>query len=151
MKTMLYSLVALVVFMLVMLAVLSYLSHQQPQLGLLGTKLHPCPETPNCVCSEVKGAASTVAPLSFQGDPKQAWDKAKKVVLDMGGEIISESENYVRFGFTSRIMQFVDDVELRLEPESHIIHIRSASRVGHSDMGVNHARVTEISRNFMQD
>ena len=63
----------------------------------------------------------------------------------MGGRIEAESDHYLAATFSSAIFGFVDDLEIRVDSSERVIHIRSASRVGHSDMGVNRKR-TELLR-----
>jgi len=147
-KTALYSVAALVIFVLLSLAVLSMFSRQQPLLGLRSGKLLPCPETPNCVCSEAAGLASSIAPIAVNAEPQAALEHLKSVLKQQGGEIITESENYLRLSFSTRIFRFVDDLELRLDFPNKLIHVRSASRVGHSDLDANRLRVEAIRAAF---
>lgn len=123
-------------------------SHGLPSLGLIDGKLAPCPDSPNCVCSEYDGKVSHVEPLAFTGDPQSAWKKAREAVLNIGGNIEKELDGYLWATFTSRLFRFVDDLELRMEGTSHNIHVRTASRVGNSDFGVNRKRVQNLRNNF---
>ena len=68
----------------------------------------------------------------------------------MGGIIQVESDNYLAVTFTSAIFKFVDDLEIRIDSTQKVIHIRSASRVGYSDMGVNKKR-TELLRKLFNN
>ena len=65
----------------------------------------------------------------------------KIVILKMGGNVQVESGNYLAAIFTSVIFKFVDDLEIRIDSTPEVIHIRSASRVGYSDMDVNKKRM----------
>jgi len=65
----------------------------------------------------------------------------KDIIREMCGTIHSEGNNYIAATFSSRIFRFVDDFEIRVDPALRIIHIRSASRVGRGDMGINKKRV----------
>ena len=65
-------------------------------------------------------------------------------------KIVSEQDNYLHIEFTSRIMRFVDDVEFYFNDTKKIIQVRSASRVGRSDFGVNRKRVEMIRSEFEQ-
>lgn len=129
-------------------AFLSVLSRKQPVLGLEDGKLLPCPGTPNCVCSEYPKSPGYVSSLPVTAN--EAWDKIKQVVVTMGGEIMTEKTGYLRASFTTRLFRYVDDVELRLDKNHQVIHIRSASRVGHSDMGLNKKRVARMRAMFDQ-
>jgi uncharacterized protein (DUF1499 family) len=118
-----------------------------------GGKLAPCPASPNCVCSQCDGAdqAHAVDPLAFSGEPDAAWERLKRVLEAHPRTRITErTEAYLRAECTSLLFRFVDDVELLLDRDARLIHVRSASRVGHSDLGVNRARVEAIRRAFDQ-
>lgn len=116
--------------------------------GLLDGQLHPCPETPNCVCSEFPREVAFIAPLMFEGDVRAAWSRAQRVVLEMGGEISRLDDDYLAATFQTALFRFVDDVELRRDSEAGLIHIRSASRVGRSDLAANRKRVEAFRRRF---
>lgn len=122
---------------------------RQPETGLVGNRLRPCPSTPNCVCSEFADQASFVAPVSFTQAPAAAWTKAAAVVQEMGGTIITDDGEYLHATFTSRVFRFVDDLELRLDRENRNIHLRSASRTGYSDLGVNGKRAEQFQTLFI--
>jgi len=115
-------------------------------LGLKNGQLLPCPDSPNCVCSE-KYTQNDVEHFiqAIKGD-KTTWDKLKEIVQAQGGEIVQDDDNYLHVTFRSAVFQFVDDVELRLDEAGNTIHIRSASRMGRSDFGVNRARVETIKK-----
>lgn len=74
----------------------------------------------------------------------------KTVILEMGGNIQVETDNYLAVTFTSTIFKFVDDLEITIDLTRKLIHIRSASRVGYSDMGVNKKRVEQLKQLFNQ-
>jgi len=115
--------------------------------GLQEGRLRPCPDRPNCVSSE-PGDRSPVLPLTFSGSPDKDWNRLKSTVRKLGGTIEEDTNTYLRATFTSRIFRFVDDVEFRLVPEEGIIHVRSASRVGYSDFGVNRKRAERLRAEF---
>jgi uncharacterized protein (DUF1499 family) len=123
--------------------------------GLLGVqkdgRLSPCPDMPNCVCSQFPSDQShTVPPLSFVGTPQSAKEKLKKQVSGMTrATLVVEKEFYLRFEFVSLIWRFVDDVEFLIDKDSQKIHIRSASRVGYSDLGANRSRVEAIREQWL--
>jgi uncharacterized protein (DUF1499 family) len=147
MKMLVYSLVILLLVPCVFLALMS-LTSRMPPAGLILNKLRPCPGSPNCVVSENETAASRIEPLLFGGAPEQAWDTLRQVVAQNGGTIQQDQDGYLWATFTSRIFRFVDDVECRLDSGRGAIHIRSASRVGHSDLGVNRKRVEKLRTAF---
>ncbi len=125
-------------------------SAKPPKTGLIDGQLRACPGTPNCVSSEDPDVSARVAPLTFQGPPETAWKNLKETLRDLGGNIREEQGDYLWATFTSRIFRFVDDVEFRMVAAKKIIHVRSASRVGHSDLGVNRKRVEKLRAGFTQ-
>jgi uncharacterized protein (DUF1499 family) len=112
-------------------------------LGVTDQHLQPCPSSPNCVVSFNYDENHYIEPIKLAGDISEK--KAKIIALLRGkdeAKIISEQPAYIRAEFTSRIMRFVDDVEFYITVDA--IHIRSASRVGYGDMGVNRKRMEAI-------
>ena len=109
-----------------------------------------CPNKPNCVSSKSSLSLHKIAPLTYKGNSKHARKKLLGIINSMPRTQISmENENFIHVEFTSKIFRFVDDVEFYFE-SSGTIHFRSASRVGHSDMGVNRDRMEEIRSLFIQ-
>lgn len=128
---------------------LSVASRKQPELGVLNGQLRACPRTPNCVSSEFQIDKAFVEPLVVTTTAENAWKKARHAVIESGGEIVTERNGYLHAQFVTLFMRYVDDVELRLDNGKRVIHIRSASRVGKSDMGANRARVEKIRQAFV--
>lgn len=109
-------------------------------LGVKAGKLAPCPSTPNCVSSQSTDSDHSIEPL-----PYTEVANLKRVVNNMERTtIIEETENYLYAEFKSKLMGFVDDVEFHKDDVNQVIHVRSASRLGQSDLGVNRKRVEEI-------
>ncbi|WP_071189638.1 DUF1499 domain-containing protein [Trichormus sp. NMC-1] len=119
---------------------------QRPNnLGVQSGKLAPCPSSPNCVSSQASDSLHQIAPLSFTSTPEQALANLKNLILSLPRtKIITETEDYLYAEFKSALMGFVDDVEFYLDRNSNIIHVRSASRLGYGDLGVNRQRIEEI-------
>lgn len=120
----------------------------QPRVGLVSGHLRPCPDSPNCVNSEGESTASTISPWQFDDTPAHAWQRARHAIESSGGRIQKEGPDYLWATFTTRWLRFVDDVELVMDAEHHLIQVRSASRVGYSDFGVNRARVEKLRQSF---
>jgi len=111
-------------------------------------KFAPCPDKPNCVSSKSSLSLSKIDPLTYKGSPQEAKRKLLGIIKSMPHtRVAANRDNFIHVESTSRIFGFVDDVEFFFE-ESGTIHFRSASRVGHSDMGVNRERMEEIRRLF---
>ena len=114
-------------------------------LGVKDGKLLPCPSSPNCVSSQSSDKEHFIEPLRYTSSRADAMADLKKIVHQMKRTaIVSETGNYLHVEFTSALWRFVDDVEFWFDENAHVIHVRSASRVGNSDMGVNRKRIGEI-------
>lgn len=111
--------------------------------------LAPCPASPNCVSSLATDAAHHVDPLPYEGDPAAAMRRLREVIAAMPrARIVSADGTTLHAEFTSLIFRFVDDVTCAVDPAAHVIQIRSAARVGYSDLGVNRRRVAAIRAAF---
>ena len=148
MKIAIYLIAAAVALGLGLFIHLSIDSRKARETGLLNGKLRPCPGTPNCVVSEDSGKDSYIEPLTFSGEPGAAWEHAKEALTGLGGRIEKDTGAYLWATFRSRIWRFVDDTELRLDAAGKVIHVRSASRVGKGDLGVNRKRVERLRNLF---
>jgi uncharacterized protein (DUF1499 family) len=122
--------------------------HQAEKLHPVNGMLRPCPGTPNCVSSESARPGDHVDPLSFKGAPEKAWETLKTIVAAMGGTIQNEENGYLWTTFVVPVLGFTDDVEFRLDASAGVIHVRSASRLGYSDLGVNRMRVEQLRTEF---
>ena len=120
-------------------------------LGVNEGKLSPCPESPNCVSSQSSDPSHYVEPLSYPDTQENAKNRLLKIIQSMSrSQIISTTDNYIHVEYTSLIFRFVDDVEFLFDGEQKLIHIRSASRVGYSDLGANRNRVETIRQKFQK-
>ncbi len=114
-------------------------------LGTKDGKLLPCPSSPNCVSSQSADREHAIEPLSFSGTAAEAHAGIKKLILSMKrSRIVEETDNYIHAEFTSAVFRFVDDVEFWFDESAKLIQIRSAARLGYSDLGVNRKRVDDI-------
>ena len=113
--------------------------------GVNDGRLAPCPDSPNCVSSQSTDKKHQVEPISYQGTPAEAFAVLKSAIQSMKrAKIVEEKDDYLHAEFRSAVFGFVDDVEFLLDEESNVIHVRSASRTGYSDFGVNRKRVETI-------
>ncbi|BAY11011.1 DUF1499 domain-containing protein [Calothrix sp. NIES-2098] len=120
-------------------------------LGVNNGKLAPCPSSPNCVSSQCTDAVHQIAPLTFTSTPEQAIANLKTIIESLPRtQIISESPDYLYAEFKSALMGFVDDVEFYVDRNANVIQVRSASRLGQSDLGVNRQRIETIRAKFNQ-
>lgn len=128
-------------------ALLALPSWRRPAVGLVEGHLRRCPATPNCVCSEGETGEHAIAPLVFEDAPDAAWKRLVHVLESTPrAHVITQESNYMHVEFVTPLMRYVDDVEFRLEGQQ--IQIRSASRVGRSDLGANRARVEKLRAEF---
>ncbi len=124
-------------------------SGKRPQaLGFDAGRFTPCSWKPNCVNSTADAksdAGHYIDPLKVDGSPAKVWAALGGVVKAAPrATIVSETATYLRVEFSSRLMGFSDDVEFALDAGAKLIHVRSASRLGVRDFGVNRARVEDI-------
>jgi uncharacterized protein (DUF1499 family) len=114
-------------------------------LGVHDGKLAPCPASQNCVSSQSNDKTHAVEPIRFSGTSAEAMADLKKIISGMPrNRIVTETETYLHAEFTSALFRFVDDVEFWLDESTRTIHLRSASRIGSSDLGVNRKRVEDL-------
>jgi len=113
-------------------------------------RLEPCPDSPNCVSTEADDPAKRMPPLRFDGPPEAARGGILTVLEGRRRvRVVEASEDYVHAEFTTPLFRFVDDVEFWIDVAGGKVHYRSASRVGHSDLGVNRRRMRTLSRRLM--
>jgi uncharacterized protein (DUF1499 family) len=120
-------------------------------LGVKNGTLSGPKATPNTVLSDAVESTSPayVAPLVFTGDPRAALAKLGTVLQGLNRvKIVALDETYLHAEFRSKTLRYVDDFEARVDAAAGVIHIRSASRLGRSDLGVNRARVEMIREKF---
>ncbi len=146
---------AMIVVGLVLVGFLAYivmavLSQKQPDnLGLQNGQLRPCPDSPNCVCSESHSQSDSQHFIEAIKGNKQTWAKLKQIMIEQGGDIQTESSDYMHMTFSTAVFHYVDDVEVRFDKENNLIHIRSASRIGRSDFAVNRKRMESLKKALM--
>lgn len=130
-------------------AVLSVSSSRPVGLGVTGGKLAPCPGSPNCVSTQAQRTSQLMQPISCGGSAADARTTLLKVLSGMDRcRVVTSEEDYVHAEFRTPFFGFVDDVEFFIDRDATLIHFRSASRVGHSDLGVNRKRMQEIRSRF---
>jgi uncharacterized protein (DUF1499 family) len=140
-------LIGIIALPLILLKVLS-LTGKKPERSGAPAILADCPDSPNCVCSEESRPDHSIAPIIFQGEKTAAWSELQSVLKKLGGTEVRSGDQYLWYEFRTPLIGFVDDVECRLNPEGQRIEIRSASRVGRSDLGANRKRIEAIRRAF---
>ena len=120
--------------------------------ALLDGKLRPCPNSPNCVCSEHEVCDGWIAPLVFFGEADAAWQRLTGVLRDYPrSKIVAETADYIEARVRTRIFRFEDVLEFRLDRVANLIHVRSASQTGYSDLGTNRRRIEAIRKLFREE
>lgn len=120
---------------------------------VVSEQLLPCPSFPfTCVCS-LDGASRLhrVEPFAVSGDPFTAFARLKDLVSGTARTvIITATDAYLHAACRTRV-GFIDDLECRLCPTGRVIHVRSASRLGIWDFGVNRRRVERLRRQLQSE
>jgi uncharacterized protein (DUF1499 family) len=120
------------------------------QIGVVDSKLKPCPDSYNCVSSQSPGDRHRMEAIPYDTTAKEAKGKLCDIIKGMGrSTIVSEKDDYIHAEYRSAIFKFVDDVEFYFDDTRRIIHFRSASRVGYYDFGVNRKRMEAIRGKFL--
>ena len=118
---------------------------QAPELGMVEGKLRPCRDKPNCVTSEYHDDDQHyIHPIEL--DDNITIDILKQAINDTGGEIVQQQKLYLRATYNSKLFRFIDDLELRIDHNGSRVHLRSASRVGTHDLGVNRKRINGLKK-----
>jgi len=111
--------------------------------------LAPCPETPNCVRSGATDPRHAIAPIAAAPPLQAAFADLVALAGTMpGARVITVQPRYAHLEFETPLMGFVDDVELAADASAGVIDVRSASRVGTSDFGVNRKRIEDLRKAF---
>jgi uncharacterized protein (DUF1499 family) len=156
---------AAVIGVIVALAVLLFLAGRigllqgrAPQLGVRDGRLKPPSRTPNSVTSQAslypdapQRDYAAIAPFAVRGDPTGSLERLRTIVAAMpGAAVITARPDYLYAQFTTPVLRFVDDTEFWYSPAENTIHVRSSSRVGRRDFGVNRKRVETIRARYLQ-
>jgi len=120
-------------------------------LGVKEGLLSPCPSSPNCVSSDAGDSNHHIAPFMIAMAPDKAWLAVNEFVSGLPRtQIVTESSKYLHAECRSLLFGFVDDLELHLRPAEGVIAVRSASRLGYSDFGVNRSRIEELRESLIK-
>lgn len=152
MKNTLVIIILLLLLFIIYFFILGINSKYKNSPELIDGRLSKCPDTPNCVCTENKNHTDHyISPINISQSTVPNFNFLlilKEIVLNMGGSIQIEKVNYITATFTSAIFRFVDDFEIRIDKKNKVIHLRSASRVGRSDLGINKKRIELFKQRY---
>jgi uncharacterized protein (DUF1499 family) len=114
-------------------------------LGAKDGRLAPCKRTPNCVSSQADPADAEhyIAPIEFRGPMA---DLRRAVEAMERSRVIQADSSYLYAEYRTKLMRYVDDLELYYDAKQGVVHVRSASRLGRRDFGVNRRRVEDLRR-----
>ena len=121
-------------------------------LGIVAGRLADCPDSPNCLCTDAEDPAHRVDAFALAIAPGEAWIAIRSAVQAMPRtRIVKRTSDYLHAECRSRWLGFVDDLELHLRTaHGDVVAVRSASRIGYSDFGVNRARVEALHGELVQ-
>jgi len=150
MKKFMWFLVIVAILSVAGLAALSLTSKRPTSLGLTDDgQLRGCSNLQNCVCSYDSDGQTAIEPFILEGDPAAELERLAGLISDhQRAEVITLTDNYLHAEFTSQIFRYVDDVEFAVDTNGTTLHVRSASRVGRSDLGANRKRVEVLRIQF---
>ena len=133
-----------------LLVLLSACSGTAPSnIGVHDGRLQACPSSPNCVSSQAADSSQQIAALPLTGDLAHSRQHLLTLLASQPRvRVVRDENNYIHAEFTSRLLRFVDDVEFLFGPQA--IEVRSASRLGYSDLGANRARVERLRELSLQ-
>ena len=114
-------------------------------VGLMNNRFTPCPSTPNCVSSDATDPEHAIPPYELLVPAPEAWRVLRAVIQARARtRVLAAGDDYIHAECRSLVFRFVDDIEFHLRPGAGVIAVKSASRVGQSDLGVNRRRVEGI-------
>ena len=139
----------IIVFILTRLGVFS--GKRPANIGVRAGKLAPCPESHNCVSTQAEDAEHAINPIAFSEPLEQVQDRMMTILNTIPRtKVIVNEPGYIYAEFKTAIMMYTDDVEFWFDEDAGLIHFRSASRLGYSDMGLNKRRMESIRHQYMQ-
>jgi uncharacterized protein (DUF1499 family) len=140
--------IALIVVLFVGFFIYVNISNKLPEgLGITDGELMSCPSSPNCVSTQAspEDLEHYAEPIVYTGDRMKTQLSIESFMLGKGNaHLVSSTLGYVHFEVKSPLVGYIDDVEFYLPAADSVVHVRSASRVGYSDFGVNRERVRQI-------
>jgi len=122
-----------------------FASNRPTNLGIRDGKLNPCSSKPNCCCSQYQDNSHYVEPIKADASQGDAMEQLSLAVSSLpSATIITQTDNYIHAECKSKLLGFVDDLEVLWEKDQQFFQVRSASRLGYSDMGINRRRVEKL-------
>ena len=139
----------MMIFMLSMALLGCHREKSTMALGVSNSKLSPCPDSPNCVSSQAHNEKHKIAPFVFETSTEEAQAALKRIIQAMKRtKIVKETAGYLHVEYKIALMNYIDDVEFYFDDSQKVIHLRSASREGYWDLGVNRRRIEQIRKKW---
>ena len=130
---------------------LSFSASRPTNLGVTNGQLAELPNTPNGVSSQTGSPEQHMEPIKMSGSAAEEMQRIKLAIESQPrAKIVDQDSHYLHAEFTSLIFRFVDDVEFFIDDKDKVIQFRSASRVGHSDLGANRRRMNLLCEKINQ-
>lgn len=123
------------------------MNSEEKRTGMINNKFKPCPKTPNCVSTMApkEDKKHFITPISYNSSQEEAVEKMIQIINSLKGTTITVKDiNYIHAIFSTKLLRFKDDVEFYFDDSSKLIHFKSASRIGSSDLGTNRKRMEKI-------
>lgn len=113
-------------------------------------RLTDCSSAPHCVSSQAdKTSSHYVAPFTYRGSAEHARQVLLRTLRASDHATVQRADpRFVHATFRSSLFGFVDDVTFIINPERHVIDVKSSARVGFYDFGVNRRRVQRLRGRF---
>ncbi len=137
----------IVVCLICVIPILSCRGKRPSSLGITDAGLAPCPSSPNCVSSDAPHGSHRIEAFVLSASSDYSWPVIREEVASLPRTtVVEETANYLHAECESALFGFVDELELHLRQSDNTVAIRSASRVGYSDLGVNRRRVEGLRK-----
>ena len=119
-------------------------------MGKEGAKMiTPCSSKPNCVSSIERDLKHFIGPLRYKGSLENAKHRLMKILDSLKRtHIVAIEDFFVKAISESLIFGFIDDLSFQFDDFNKLVHVKSASRSGYSDLGVNRRRIEKIRKLF---
>ncbi len=148
-KRMAWTFLAIVVGFIAVRVIIAVVSPRSIRIRPANGQLAECPASPNCVSSQAERAEQKVEPLKYSGSMEEAKLRLRLVIEGMPGtKVLQDDRVYMHVEYQTMVFGFIDDVEFLVDDTRKLIHLRSASRLGYSDLGTNRRCVETIRRLF---
>ena len=122
----------------------------RPDGGMAGSMFAPCPTAPNCVSSDARDPRHAIAPFVPKSSPDDTWPQVRAAILALPRtRLVVDDKTHLHAECRS-VVGFIDDLEIQLRPGENVLAVRSASRSGYYDFGVNRRRLERL-RGLLQE